>query len=283
MFKEVVLLFAFMYVVIILSSLLTIHMLDKDEDEGDLLYLFTMVGAMALTISAPILIHEYFSLIAYVLMVPLIIFMWSFMFKADDIYYWLVGKVNFKNRIKNISLKKKLYKNYSKQHADLILKFYKLMIDGKYAEKLSDKHFQLHIPYYLDNRSFSYWEDESYDRINIITRLIEFVNINILYSDNKDYAEATEAILLEKENAKRIVFILNVLEDKEKMEFLSTEEGETQLKVFGNDLIGLNRNIKNNVEKIIELTKKTKANKMNEDFNLLRKNSFDEIEEMRRD
>jgi len=266
------------YVFIIILGFIRGVKNDEDEFSGvtiilDISLLFITIATFVITIYSTS--TNLTTVIFLAINIIAVIISWT----AKEVYNKLFLE---EKKVKTKTLKKVIYKNYSKQHADLVLKFYKLLVDGKYAERLGDIRYPLHVPYELENRNFSYWADNQ-DRVNIIKRLVEFVNLNIKYSDHKDYAESAEAILLEKENAKRVVFIMNVLEDKEKMEFLTTEEGKMQLKIIGNDLVSLNNNIVKNVEKFVEITKKTKANKMNEDFNLLRKNSFDEIEEMRRD
>lgn len=194
-------------------------------------------------------------------------------------------------KVKTKTLKKVIYKNYSKQHADLVLKFYKLLIKNNYAEEAGVNYrlkpfnprglsFGFKNLSYIERDGFGF--NSSLHQVSVASLVIEFVNTNIEYANNKPCAESLEFLLLEKENAKRIIFLLNVFEDREKLKFLSTEEGEAQLRLIGSDLAILNYNIKENVDKVIKLNKQTKVNEMNEEFNLLRKNSFDKIEEMKK-
>lgn len=200
-----------------------------------------------------------------------------------DKFLLLKGKTKEKMK-KNKSLKKQLYKNYSKQHADLILKFYKLLLKNNYAEKGVNYKLQPSNTKVLSlsPKELSYIEREEfgYHVVDVTSLFIKFINKNIEYANKKDYADSLESLLLERENAQRIIFLLNVFEDEEKLKFLSRKEGVTQLKLIGKDLNILNYNISENIEKIVELNRKTKTNEMNQEFNLLRKNSFNTIEDM---
>ena len=287
-----VLIFVFMYIVIIIGILLVEHMKREADGEDDsiqatMLWMFLATAMVGMSVFSPFIMKEYFGSIAYIFILPFITLMWFFVFNPSPVYNFLTNNVNSKKKDKmkkNKSLKRQIYKNYSRQHADLILKFYKLLLKNNYAEKGANYKLRPSNTKVLSlsPKELSYIEcDESgYYVVDVTSLFIKFINKNIEYANKKDYADSLESLLLERENAQRIVFLLNVFEDEEKLKFLSRKEGVTQLKLIGKDLNILNYNISENIEQIVELNRKTKTNEMNQEFNRLRKNSFDTIEDM---
>ena len=175
------------------------------------------------------------------------------------------------------AIKNKISKNYNKEQGETILRLI-------YALKNS-RHIELDgLTVNVSNDISGSW---SYDRRNRKERVIKsvtaFVNNLIKYADNKNYTQIVESILLEKENAHLLAFVLNIFEDKEKVRFIFSSDGFRQLEMLGDDLEKLNAQVNDEVVKIKKVTDETYINKMNTEIDSLRKNRFDKVEDMKKD
>lgn len=161
------------------------------------------------------------------------------------------------------AIKNKLSENYSKEQSKVILKLIYALI--------TNEHVRLNGLSLVVNR-----------KERAVREVTAFVNNLIRYAESKADTQVVESILLEKENAHLIAFVLNIFEDQEKVKFIFSSDGFRQLEMLGDDLRKLNSQVNDEVVKIKKITDETYRNKMNTEIDSLRQNRFDKIEEMKK-
>lgn len=163
---------------------------------------------------------------------------------------------------------------FSKDYAKVILNLFYLAIDTEYFRPAESSGVNIR-GLYTGNTA---WFNPASKLVEAIESLIN----TSLSVDEKYEGQLVEATMLTAKNTAKLSFLMNVLEDPKKMDFLLTDTGEGQRKLLVKDLEELVKELDESLVATKEVQKKTNINSMNDELIRLRRNSFSQIEDMKR-
>lgn len=115
---------------------------------------------------------------------------------------------------------------------------------------------------------------------SISSDVATLINLHVKYADDEYAVGSIESLLLEAKYATKLAYLLNILSNKEYMDFLSTEDGRYYQTSLSKDLDEINRNVDKVAREVKDVKAKTEINRIKMELDFMNQNSFDKIEDI---